>query len=110
MNEWTFRRVAWTTLVFVMVAAGFWLLYRFYAVLFILFIAIAFGTAVRPMVDWLSRRRVPRLAAVESHLLSILFLIIGFGLLLFPINCRAKRQDYQLRGGLLSNIAGMDGQ
>lgn len=99
MNEWTFRRVAWTTLVFVMVAAGFWLLYRFYAVLFILFIAIAFGTAVRPMVDWLSRRRVPRLAAVSLIYFLFFSLIIGFGLLLFPLIAEQS-------GKITSSVAG----
>lgn len=85
LDEWTFRRVAWTTLVFVMIAVGFWLLYRFYSVLFILFIAIAFGTAVRPMVDWLSRRRIPRLAGVSLVFFLFFSLVIGFGLLLFPL-------------------------
>ena len=40
LYNWTFRRVVWATLVLVFTALSFWLLYRFYQVVFILFIAI----------------------------------------------------------------------
>lgn len=43
----------WATLVLVFVGLGFWLLYRFYQVVFILFIAIVMGTVIRPAVTWL---------------------------------------------------------
>ena len=84
-DEWTFRRIAWTTLVFVMVAGSFWLLYRYYSVIFILFISIAFGTAIRPTVDWLSRRGFPRVAGVTLIYILFFAVIIGFGFLLFPL-------------------------
>jgi len=38
--DWTFRRVVWATLVLISILLGFWLLYRFNQVAFILFIAI----------------------------------------------------------------------
>lgn len=83
--NWTFRRVAWATLVLVSVAFSFWLLYRFYQVVFILFIAIVMGTVIRPLVTWLHRRGLPRIVGVILVYLLLLALLIGFGLLLFPL-------------------------
>jgi hypothetical protein len=48
LNDWTFRRVVWATLVLVSVALGFWLLYRFNQVLSILLIAVSIGTVIGP--------------------------------------------------------------
>jgi len=83
--QWTFRRVMWATLVLVLVALGFWLLYRFNQVIFILFIAIVMGTVIRPLVTWLHRRGLPRMAGVILVSLLLLALLIGFVLLLFPL-------------------------
>ena len=83
--QWTFRRVMWATLVLVFVALSFWLLYRFYQVVFILFIAIVMGTVIRPAVTWLHRRGLPRIAGVILVYLLLLALLIGFVLLLFPL-------------------------
>ena len=55
----TFRRVVSATLVLISVILGFWILYRFNEVVFILFIAIVIGTVIRPVVTWLRRRGVP---------------------------------------------------
>jgi predicted PurR-regulated permease PerM len=82
---WTFRRVMWATLVLIFVALSFWLLYRFNQVVFILFIAIVIGTAIRPSVTWLHRRGLPRTAGVILVYLVLLALLIGFVLLLFPV-------------------------
>jgi predicted PurR-regulated permease PerM len=84
-NDWTFRRVVWTTLVLVCVALCFWLLYRFNQVVFILFIAILMGTVMRPAVEWLHRRGLPRTAGVILVYFLLLALLIGFVLLLFPL-------------------------
>jgi len=83
--QWTFRRVMWVTLVLVLVALGFWLLYRYYQVVFILFIAIVVGTVIRPAVTWLNRRGIPRTAGVILVYLLLLALLISFLLLLFPL-------------------------
>ncbi len=83
--QWTFRRTMWATLVLVVVALGFWLLYRFNQVIFILFIAIVMGTVIRPAVNWLHQRGLPRIAGVMLVYLVLLALLIGFGLLLFPL-------------------------
>lgn len=83
--DWTFRRVVWATLVLVFVALSFWLLYRFNQVVFILFIAIVMGTVIRPVVAWLHRRGLPRIAGVILVYLLLLALLISFVLLLFPL-------------------------
>ncbi|HEX7621185.1 MAG TPA: AI-2E family transporter [Anaerolineales bacterium] len=82
---WTFRRVAWATLVLVFVGLGFWLLYRFNQVVFILFIAILMGTVIRPAVIWLHHRGLPRMVGVILIFILLLVLFIGFMLLLLPI-------------------------
>jgi predicted PurR-regulated permease PerM len=83
--DWTFRRVVWAALVLVSVIFGFWLLYRFNQVIFILFIAIVIGTVIRPAVAWLHQRGLPRMAGVILVYLLLLLLLIGFLLLLFPL-------------------------
>jgi predicted PurR-regulated permease PerM len=85
LDTWTFRRVMWTTLVFVSVALGFWLLYRFSQVVFIFFIAIVMGTVIRPAVTWLYSRGVPRIAGLIFVYLLLLALLVSFVLLLFPM-------------------------
>ncbi len=83
--QWTFRRVMWATLVLVFIALGFWLLYRFNQVVFILFVAIVMGTVIRPVVAWLHRRGLPRIAGGILVYILLLALLIGFVLLLFPL-------------------------
>lgn len=83
-NQWTFRRVMWATIVLVSVAFCFWLFYRFYQVVFALFFAIMLGTVIRPIVSWLNRRGVNRIAGVLLVYLLLLALIVGFVLLVFP--------------------------
>jgi len=75
----------WATLVLVFVALSFWLLYRFNQVVFILFIAILMGTVIRPVVTWLHRRGLPRIAGVILVYLLLFALLISFVLLLFPV-------------------------
>src|SRR4030043_148348 len=75
----------WATIVLVFIALGFWILYRFNQVVFILFIAIVMGTVIRPVVTWLYRRGLPRIAGVILVYIMLLALLIGFALLLFPL-------------------------
>lgn len=83
--DWTFRRVVWATLVAGSIALGFWLLYRFNQVVFILFFAVVIGTVVRPVSAWLNRRGLSRMAGVLLVYLLLLILLAGFLLLLFPL-------------------------
>ena len=83
--EWTFQRVIWATLILASVVLGFWLLYRFYQVVFILFIAIVIGTVIRPVVTWLYQRGLPRIAGVLLVYILLFVLLVSFILLLFPL-------------------------
>ena len=83
-NQWTFQRVMWATIVLAFVVFCFWLFYRFYQVVFALFFAIVLGTVIRPIVTWLHRRGLPRIAGVLVVYLLLLAMIVGFVLLLFP--------------------------
>jgi predicted PurR-regulated permease PerM len=84
-NEWTLRRIVWATLVVASVVFGFWLFYRFYQVVFILFVSILLGTVIRPVVGWLHRRGFSRIVGVILVFVLLLALIIGFLFLLFPL-------------------------
>lgn len=85
LNNWTFRRVIVATLVLVSVVLGFLLLYRFYQVIFILFVAIMLGTVIRPIVNWSYQLGLPKVAGVILVYILLLALVIGFFLLLFPL-------------------------
>lgn len=82
---WSFRRVIRATLVFAAVAASFWLLYRFYQAVFILIIALLIGTTLDPVVDWLTRKGLPRWLGCLLVYLVLLVLVISFLLLLLPL-------------------------
>jgi len=71
--QWNARLVILATCTAVAVGIGFWLLFRYRMVVLILFTAIILGTAIRPLVDWFSRRglgRVYALIAAYALLLS----------------------------------------
>jgi predicted PurR-regulated permease PerM len=109
--EWSFRRVVWATLVLVSIIFGFWLFYRFYQVVFILFIAIVIGTVIRPIVNWLYQRGLSKIAGVILVYVLLLIVLTGFLWLLFPLifeqsSTLAKEVPgyYQnLRTGMLNN-------
>lgn len=84
-NPWTFRRVVWATLVFAFVVFCFWVIYRFYNVLFTLFIGILFGTVIRPLVNWLYQRGIPKVVGVILIYCVVLLLVATFLWLLFPV-------------------------
>ena len=75
----------WATLMLVCVMLGFWLLYRFNQVVFILFIAVVIGTVIRPVVAWLYQRGLSRIAGVILVYLLLFILLAGFLLLLSPL-------------------------
>jgi len=79
VQAWTPRRVALATLTTIGVAFGFFLLYRFYMVVFIFFVAYTLQIALRPGVEWLNRRGIP--PKVGMALLYILLVGVIGGLL-----------------------------
>jgi predicted PurR-regulated permease PerM len=84
-NQWTFRRIIVATLALMGVGLGFWLLYRFYQVLFILFVAVILGTIIRPIATWLNRRGLSKVGGVIAVYVLLFALLTGFLLLLFPL-------------------------
>jgi predicted PurR-regulated permease PerM len=72
---WSTRQVMTATLLVASILALFYLIYRFSQVIFIFFIAIVLGTAIRPAVKWLHRRGLPRPTGI------ILLYALGLSLL-----------------------------
>jgi predicted PurR-regulated permease PerM len=62
----------------------FWLLYRLRDVLFLFFVAIVVGTAIRPGVEWLHRRGVPRATGIILIYILIAILVVGFLAMIRP--------------------------
>jgi predicted PurR-regulated permease PerM len=71
-NRWTPRRIVVGTLVVCAVAGLFALVLLARHVLFFLFIAIVLSTALKPLVDWLTRRRLPRGVAISVAYAALL--------------------------------------
>jgi predicted PurR-regulated permease PerM len=63
----------------------FWLLYRLRDVLFLFFVAIVVGTAIRPAVEWLHRRGVPRATGIILIYILIAILVVGFLAMIVPL-------------------------
>jgi len=82
---WTPGRVVQATLIVVAVTFALLLIFRFSLVVFSLFEAIVFGTALIPIVNWLYNRGLPRVLSIGIVSLIILGVIVGFGLLLAPV-------------------------
>ena len=61
---WTPRQLVGGTLTIFAVAAAFWFVLRFYHLIFMLIVAIIFGVALKPAVNALQQRGLPRAAAV----------------------------------------------
>ncbi len=78
------RRYFQMNLVVLGVAACFALLYRFANALFILFVGIAIGMAVKPGVEWLRRRGVPRSLGALMIYLALGGFFGGAALLVTP--------------------------
>jgi predicted PurR-regulated permease PerM len=96
----------WATLVLVSIILGFWLLYRFNQVVFILLIAIVIGTVIRPAVAWLHQRGVPRIVGVILVYLLLLILLTGFLLLLFPLIVEQGTTIVAAAPGYYQNLRG----
>lgn len=71
LTNWTLRKIILATMTVLAVTLAFVLLFRFYQVIFLLFVAIAIQIALDPLVRWLAQRGVNRIAAVFSIYLLI---------------------------------------
>ncbi len=78
LPNWSLRQLVGGTLVVVAVAAAFWLIIRFYELIFLLIVAIIIGIVMKPAILWLQKRGVPRSVGVliVYSLILIPFLIL----------------------------------
>ncbi len=81
----SFKDALTAVLLFLLVLAGFYGIYRFHHIIFSLFVAIIFGTMARPIYQWLVNRRVHKKLVSVIMLVGLLALIVGFVLLLLPV-------------------------
>jgi predicted PurR-regulated permease PerM len=76
--RWTMRAVVLATLIAVGIGLAFLLLYRFYMIVFLFFVAFSLATAMKPIVGWLQKRNIPLVLGILPLYLGILGLIAGF--------------------------------
>ena len=82
---WTTSQVVLATIFVVCVFLTFWLLYRLREVLFLFFVAIVVGIAIRPAVGWLHRRGISRATGTILIFIVIAALVIGFLAMILPL-------------------------
>lgn len=85
VRRWNPRRVILATLAVVTVLVGFYLLWRFSNVFFVLFVAIVLSTAIRPGVLWLEKRHIPQWGGVLSIYLALALIVASVGAVLAPL-------------------------
>jgi predicted PurR-regulated permease PerM len=82
---WTTGQVVLATVFVVCVFLTFWLLYSLRMVLFLFFVAIVIGTAIRPAVEWLHRRGVARSVGIIIIYIVLAGLLTGFLAMILPL-------------------------
>ena len=95
VTTWTTSQVVFATVFVVLVFLTFWLLYSLRMVLFLFFVAIVIGTAIRPAVEWLHRRGVSRSVGVIIIYIIIAAVIAGFLALVLPLIAEQTTQIAQ---------------
>lgn len=75
-GEWSARQIVLATLTAIGVVFIFLLLYRFYMVVFIFFVAVTLQIGLRPAIDWLERRGIRRDLALIL-VFALLFGLVG---------------------------------
>ena len=85
VSTWTTGQVVLATVFVVCVFLTFWLLYRLREVLFLFFVAIVIGTAIRPAVEWLHRRGVSRSVGIIIIYILLAALFAGFLAMILPL-------------------------
>lgn len=95
VTTWTTGQVVFATIFVVCVFLTFWLLYSLRIVLFLFFIAIVIGTAIRPAVEWLHRRGVSRAVGVIIIYALIASVVSGILALVLPLLAEQTTQITQ---------------
>jgi predicted PurR-regulated permease PerM len=84
-TTWTTSQVVLATLFVVCVFLMFWLLYSLRVVLFLFFVAIVIGTAIRPAVEWLHKRGFSRSLGIIIIYILIAGILTGVLAMVFPL-------------------------
>ena len=95
VTAWTTGQVVSATIFVVCVFLTFWLLYSLRIVLFLFFVAIVIGTAIRPAVEWLHRNGISRAAGVIIIYVLIATLVSGIFALVLPLIAEQSTQIAQ---------------
>jgi predicted PurR-regulated permease PerM len=103
----TARRAFIASLIFVAVVASALALWKLRIVLALLFLAFIIAASMRPSVDWLARRRIPRGVGILLHYAVLAGLI---GLLLWAIVPRAIDQVDNALGGIPTSSSELEQQ
>jgi predicted PurR-regulated permease PerM len=109
--RWNGRRILLANLVVLGVVACFALLFRFAAALFILFVGVSLGMAVKPGVEWLRRHGVPRWVGALAIYAALGCVCAGVLILALPVVAertatlvaRAPHHFEKLRNALLGS-------
>jgi predicted PurR-regulated permease PerM len=104
--RWTTIQVVFATIFVVCVFLAFWLLFRLRGVVFLFFVALVLGTALRPGVEWLRRRGISRRAGVILIYILILSLLTGFLAITFPLIAEQATQVSQNFSQYYADIRG----
>lgn len=83
--QWTVRRTVAATLVVLGIGFVFYLLYRFYMVVFIFFVAVAVQIALEPVIARLQQYGLQRKWAVGLVYLLLLLVLVGIGWSIVPL-------------------------
>src|ERR1051325_2923613 len=110
-SNWNARRILLANLVVLGVVACFALLFRFAAALFILFVGVSLGMAVKPGVEWLRRHGWARWAGALAIYAALGCVCAGVLMLIVPILAdqtaalvaRAPHHFERLRAALLES-------
>jgi len=111
VTSWTTSEVVFAAIFVVCVFLSFWLLYRLRGVVFLFFVAIVIGTALRPGVDWLRQRGISRRSGIILIYVLIAGLLTGFLALILPLMADQSTQFSQnfsqyyvdIRGALVNS-------
>ena len=95
VTTWTTSQVVFATSFVVCIFLTFWLLYSLRVVLFLFFVAIVLGTAIRPAVEWLHRRGISRAVGVIIIYVLIAALLSGILALVLPLIAEQTTQITQ---------------
>lgn len=77
--------VSTRTIIYIfLIVAGTWLVFQIRDILLLLFISFIFMSAMRPGVDTLERRKIPRIIAVLMIYVVVIGVLVLFGTLIVP--------------------------